>query len=204
MNKVSDVTANCIAVALRVMVIGEAASTMKVQVTPYVHAWPAPAVLVGCGTVSKPNLITISWFGTVCSNPPLVSISIRPSRHSFGLVQGSGEFTLNLPRATDLLSVKFCGERSGRDTDKFRCLKLTPLPCPPLEQAPMVAESFFSFGCLVRNQLPLGTHHIFIAEIVSAYAEQPLIRPQGKPDPRPEDQLVWVGGKYWGLHLIGD
>jgi flavin reductase (DIM6/NTAB) family NADH-FMN oxidoreductase RutF len=176
---------------------------MKVSLPPYVHSYPAPAVLVGCGTVEKPNLITISWFGTVCSLPPMVSISIRSSRHSFRLVEESGEFTINLPRVGELEAVKFCGDKSGRDTDKFKELGLTPVVCPPLKKAPMVREFFLSLGCRVRQQIPLGTHHIFIGEVVGMWVEEEFARSPTRANPIPDQQLVWVDKKYWGLHYIG-
>lgn len=175
---------------------------MKKQIPPSVHNWPAPAVLVGCGTTSQPNIITISWFGTVNSVPPMVSVSIRPSRHSFKLIQRSGEFTVNIPRLSDIKSVILAGEKSGRDTDKFRELKLTALSCPPLLTAPMIAESFLSLGCKLKKELPLGTHHIFIGEIVCAYCEEEFIRPDGSVNPSPESQFVWLDKSYWRLKPI--
>ena len=178
------------------------ALTMKTPITPYVHSYPAPAVLVGSGTVEKPNLIAISWFGTVCSDPPTISISIRPSRFSFKLVQESREFTVNLPRVQDLKAVELCGNRSGRDIDKFKALGLTPAPCPPLLQAPMVKEFFLSLGCRVKHELPLGTHHIFIAEVVCMFVEEELIRKSGKADPILNQQIAWADQKYWRLVKI--
>ncbi|MBM3326255.1 MAG: flavin reductase family protein [Calditrichaeota bacterium] len=175
---------------------------MKISIPPYVHSWPAPAVLVGCGTVAKPNLITIAWFGTVCSEPPHITISVRPSRFSFDLIKLSGEFTVNIPTVEQLNAVKLCGEKSGRHIDKFKELGWTPRLCPPLVAAPMVEECFLSLGCKVKHILPLGTHHSFISEVVCVYIEESLIRHQRRPDPKPESQLVWLDTKYWQLNKL--
>jgi len=175
---------------------------MKKQLPPYVHAWPAPVVLVGCGSVPRPNLITISWFGVVCSIPPMVSIAVRPTRFSFKLIQESGEFTVNLPIASQLSAAKLCGEKSGRDLDKVQSLGWTPAPCPPLDQAPMIQECFLSLGCRVKQELPLGTHHLFISEVVVVYADESNIRREGRADPVPESQIVWVDKKYFSLHPL--
>ncbi len=177
---------------------------MKIQIAPYVHCWPAPAVLVGCGTVEKPNLITIAWFGTVCSEPPHISIAVRPSRYSFKLIRDTGEFTVNIPTIDQLAAVKLCGEKSGRNVNKFGILGLTPTSCPPLKSAPMVKECFISLGCKVKQALSLGTHYVFISEIVSAFVEESILRPQRKPDPRPESQIVWLDQKYWRLIKLED
>jgi len=175
---------------------------MKIQIPPAAHNWPAPVVLVGCGTVAQPNLVTIAWFGTVNSTPPMISISIRPSRHSFKLIQRSGEFTINIPRKKEISAVIVAGEKSGREINKFHDLKLTPLPCPPLLSAPMVAESFLSLGCKLKKELPLGSHHIFIGEIVCSFCEEEFIREDGTVNPVPESQLVWLDKSYWGLKPI--
>jgi flavin reductase (DIM6/NTAB) family NADH-FMN oxidoreductase RutF len=176
---------------------------MKVPLTPYVHSWPAPAVLVGCGTLEKPNLIAIAWFGVVCSEPPTVAIAVRPSRFSFNLIQATGEFTINLPRVGDVHSVDYCGNRSGREVDKFNACGLTPVACPPLKSAPMIQEFFISYGCRVKQEIPLGTHTLFIGEIVSMYCEESLVRKSGKANPIPEEQIVWVDKVYWGLRRLG-
>ncbi len=172
---------------------------MKVQLPPYVHSYPAPAVLIGCGTVEKPNLITCAWFGTVCSEPPTVSVSIRPERFSYPLVKESGEFTVNIPKVDQLDAVKHCGTVSGRDENKFETLGWKPVPCPPLEKAPMAEDCFLNLGCKVKNELNLGTHTIFIAEVVSIYTDESNDRPSGRPDPLPEEQVVYLDGRYWKL-----
>lgn len=175
---------------------------MKQSLSPYVHFWPAPAVLLGCGTLERPNLIAVSWFGVACSEPPMVTAAVRPSRHSFGLIRESGEFTVNFPRAQDVKAVDFCGNRSGREVDKFRALGLTPVACPPLERAPMVKEFFAAMGCRVRQEIPLGSHYLFLAEVVSIWCDESYVRKSGKVNPSVLEQIVWVDRKYWRLKEI--
>lgn len=131
----------------------------------------------------------------------MVSVSIRKSRYSHNLVAETEEFTVNLPRIQDLESVKYCGACSGRNTDKFKDLKLTPLPCPPLNHAPMIGEFFHVLGCRVKQIIELGSHDMFIAEVVSVHCREDDQRPV-KPYPHPDEQLVYLDGKYWTLTAI--
>jgi flavin reductase (DIM6/NTAB) family NADH-FMN oxidoreductase RutF len=175
---------------------------MKQLLPPYVHSWPAPAILVGCGTVAKPNLITLSWFGTVCSDPPMISIGVRPTRYSYHLIHQSGEFTVNLPLAKHLEAVKRCGLVSGRDVDKFKDLGLTPAACPPLSSAPMIEEFAVSLACRVKHELALGTHHLFISEIVGVHGELEPNLPAPRARTYAAEQLVYLDGKYWTLSPV--
>jgi flavin reductase (DIM6/NTAB) family NADH-FMN oxidoreductase RutF len=177
---------------------------MKSAFAPFVHCFPAPAVLVGCGTVQRPNLITISWIGTVCSEPPQISISVRKSRFSYELIHEQREFTVNIPRVADLAAVKLCGSASGRNTDKFAALGYTPVACPPLSDVPMVQESFLSMGCQIRHELFLGSHHLFVAEVVSIYGEAVAGGSGIRPQLSPEQQLAYLDGKYWSLQFVSD
>ncbi len=131
----------------------------------------------------------------------MVSVSIRRSRFSGPLVHRYGEFTVNIPRTADLEVVKFCGSESGKDVNKFESLGLTPVPCPPLKDAPMIAECPLVLACRVRHELELGSHHIFIAEVVSIHCDSERARPSGHPDPAPAEQIVYLDGRYWGLSL---
>jgi flavin reductase (DIM6/NTAB) family NADH-FMN oxidoreductase RutF len=172
---------------------------MKFQVPPYVHSFPAPVVLIGCGDVEHPNLITCSWFGVVCSEPPMVNVSIRKSRFSYHLVEGNREFTVNIPRRKDLNAVRLCGVQSGETVDKFAKLRLTPVACPPLAQAPMIQEFPMVLACQVKQIIELGTHDMFISEVVGFHCEESLRRDPARPDPFGTDQLVYLDGKYWSL-----
>ncbi|TKJ40132.1 flavin reductase [candidate division LCP-89 bacterium B3_LCP] len=175
---------------------------MKVTIPPYVHSYPAPVILIGCGTVDNPNIITCSWFGTVCSEPPMVSVSIRQSRHSFPLVKETGEFTANIPRVSDLEKVEFCGYKSGRSVNKFKELKLTPLSCPPLDSAPMIEECSLILACKVKHEIPLGSHNMFIAEVVAVHCEEDMVRRTKTAVPFPEEQLIYLDKRYWTPKLL--
>ena len=189
--------------SLRILTISTDTRTeMKTSLPPFVHSYPAPAVLIGCGTVEHPNLITVSWFGTVCSEPPMIGVAVRESRHSYRLIHTSREFTVNIPRANDLKAVQYCGAVSGRSINKFSELKLTAEPCPPLESAPMIAEFFLSLACHVRHEIHLGSHHLFIADVVGVHGERQHGDLPHRPDIRPAEQIVYLDGKYWSLKEI--
>ena len=128
----------------------------------------------------------------------MVSVSVRKSRFSHHLIVENDEFTVNLPRVSDLDAVKYCGVKSGRDCNKFVDLKLTPLACSPLEHAPMIAEFFHVLGCRVRQVIELGSHDMFVADVVCTYVREQDKRTV-RPDPRSEEQLVYLDGKYWQL-----
>ena len=175
---------------------------MKKFLPPYVHCWPAPAILVACGTVERPNIVTLSWFGTVCSEPPMISIAVRPTRFSYGLIHASGEFSVNLPTAGNLDAVKKCGLVSGAETNKFKVTGFTPVACPPLAKAPMIAETPVSLACRVRHELVLGTHHLFIADVLGVHGEPEPNLPAPRAYSHAAEQLVYVDGKYWTLHEV--
>ncbi|MBN2345071.1 MAG: flavin reductase family protein [Candidatus Aminicenantes bacterium] len=138
---------------------------------PGTMLYPLPAVLVSCGEYGgTKNLITVAWTGIVCTEPPMCSISIRPQRHSYGLIRAGGEFVVNLTNAAMARAVDWCGVKSGRDFDKFREMKLTPLPARHVG-APLVAESPVNLECRVRQVRPLGSHHLFVAEILAVHAD---------------------------------
>ena len=158
--------------------------------------------MIGCGTLDAPNLITCSWFGTVCSEPPMVSVSVRKSRFSHHLLREQGEFTVNIPLLGDLEAVKYCGVKSGRNTRKFADLGLTAVACPPLAHAPMVDEFFQTLGCRVRQVVELGSHDMFIAEVVSVYCRADDLR-RVRPNPHGAEQIAYLDGKYWRLVEVG-
>ena len=138
----------------------------KVTWKPGTLLAPVPAVMVSCGTMEKPNIITIAWTGIVNSDPAMTYISVRRERFSHALISKSGEFVINLTtsalsRATDL-----CGVKSGRDTDKFALANLTPEPASKLS-CPMIVQSPLSLECKVTQVLPLGSHDMFLAKIIA-------------------------------------
>ncbi len=132
---------------------------------------PVPVVLVSCaGREGNPNLITLAWAGTVCSDPPMLSISVRKSRYSYGLIESTGEFVVNLVDQRLAKAADFCGVKSGRDMDKFAACNLNAIPAPPLAHAPALQEAPAYLCCRVEKVLSLGSHDLFLARIVGVAA----------------------------------
>lgn len=144
---------------------------------------PVPAALIGSGAEEESglvqNLMTAAWAGTVCSDPPMVSVSIRPSRYTYELVEKSGEFTVNLTDRGLLKAADYCGVRSGREEDKFARCGLTKVRAEGLRLAPAVAESPVYLACKVQNRLALGSHVMYIGEIVSMGIREDLMDKSG-------------------------
>ena len=144
---------------------------------------PVPAALIGSGAEEASglvqNLMTAAWAGTVCSDPPMVSVSIRPSRYTYELVEKSGEFTVNLTDRGLLKAADYCGVRSGREEDKFARCGLTKVRAEGLNLAPAVAESPVYLACRVQNRLALGSHVMYIGEIVSMGIREDLMDKSG-------------------------
>jgi len=170
---------------------------------PTTYLCPTPTVLLGCADASdgepKPNLITIAWTGICCTRPPMVSASIRPERYSHGLIEKSGEFTLNLIGEPLLRAMDYCGVKSGRDGDKFQALGLHAVPAPGLSLAPALAEAPAFLCCKVRQVLPLGSHDLFLAEIVEVCVRESFFRDDGSMDEAAMQLVAFVHGKYRAL-----
>lgn len=138
---------------------------------PGTMLYPVPAVLVSCGRLgASQNIVTVAWTGVACSEPPQCTIALRPQRHSYGLIRGSGEFVVNLTTAALARAVDWCGVKSGRDHDKFKEMQLTPQPAARVA-APLIGESPVNLECRVRETRELGSHHLFIAEILAVHAD---------------------------------
>ena len=153
----------------------------KKEISPKTMLIPLPAVLVSCVADGyKPNIITISWIGIVCSEPPMLSISVKPKRYSYDILKKSGEFVVNLTSEENLDIVDFCGNRSGRDYDKFEKLNLTPLPAKKVS-APLIKECPINLECKVRQSIVLGTHEMFISEIVAMHIDGEYLDSKGRP-----------------------
>ncbi len=136
---------------------------------------PVPIVMASCaGREGKPNLITLAWAGMVCSDPPMLSISVRKNRHSYSLIEETGEFVVNLVDINLAKASDFCGVKSGRDMDKFAECGLHAIPAPPLEYAPALQEAPAYLCCKVEKILPLGSHDMFISRIVSVAVRNSL------------------------------
>ena len=160
--------------------------------------YPIPAVMVSCGSMEKPNIITIAWTGTICSDPPMVSISVRPERYSHDIIKTSGEFVINLTTDRLLKACDFCGVRSGRDVDKFAATGLTPaesntVSCPSIEESPVSIE------CKVKDVVPLGSHDMFIAEVTGVTVDSAYIDEGGKFQMNQTGLTVYSHGKYLSL-----
>lgn len=139
--------------------------------------YPLPAVIVTCGTSERSNMLTVAWTGTICTNPPMCYISVRPSRHSYPMIKETGEFTLNLTTAAMARATDWIGVRSGADYDKWAETGLTPhageaVGCPYIEESPLCIE------CRVKTILPLGSHDMFIADVVNVLADERYFDPE--------------------------
>ena len=161
---------------------------------------PVPAVMVSCGSMDgEHNIITIAWTGTICSEPAMCYISVRKERHSYSMIKSSGEFVINLTTQALARATDWCGVRSGRDFDKFDFCGLTPQSCPNLS-APAIAESPVNIECKVRQVIELGSHDMFIAEVVGVMVDDSLLDPQsGKLDLGRAGLLGYAHGEYYAL-----
>lgn len=159
---------------------------------------PVPPALVSCGTEEIPNVLTIGWTGIICTKPPMTYISVRPERHSYNIIKQTGEFVINLPSESLCRSVDYCGVRSGKNTDKFSDCRLTPIKSEKVS-APSVAECPISLECKVTEIKPLGSHDMFIAEIVSVSVNENLIDDKGRIDFSSAHLLAYSHGEYFSL-----
>lgn len=167
--------------------------------------YPLPAVLVSCGDKEgNVNLMTAAWTGTVCSEPPMVYVSIRKERYSHHMIKETGEYVINLTTEKLAEATDFCGVRSGRDMDKFKEMKLTPVK-GELQYAPIVAESPVSIECRVTDVMELGSHDMFIAEVTAVYVDEQYMDAKGTFHLEKAEPLVYSHGQYYGVgkHLGG-
>lgn len=160
--------------------------------------YPLPAVLVSCGAEPEEyNLLTVAWTGTICSDPPMCYISVRRERHSHPILKKNMEFVINLTTRDMAYATDWCGVRSGRDYDKFREMNLTPVPASVVK-APCVDESPLCIECRVREIVPLGSHDMFIADVVNVLADEKYIDPAtGAFDMQRAGLLVYAHGHYY-------
>ena len=161
--------------------------------------YPLPAVLVSCqGNDGRPNLITIGWVGTICSDPAMVSISVRPERYSYHMLKETGEFVINLTTEELLEATDYCGVASGRDVNKWEKMNLTPIPSEKIS-VPAVAESPINIECKVTEVKELGTHHMFIAEVVNVRADEKYMDEKGKFHLEHSKPIAYSHGTYFSL-----
>lgn len=159
---------------------------------------PLPPVLVSCGTMEKNNLITIAWTGIVNTIPPKTYVSIRPSRFSYDIIKNSKEFVINLTTSQMIKAVDFCGVRSGKDIDKFKVTGLTPEAATKVS-CPMVAESPISIECKVSDIIPLGSHDMFLADIIAINVDEQYIDANGKLHLDKSSLAAFAHGEYFEL-----
>lgn len=166
--------------------------------------YPLPVVMVSCKEEGKPaNIVTVAWTGTVCTNPAMVYISVRPERHSYDMIKNSGEFVINLTTKNLAFATDYCGVRSGRDVDKFKEMKLTPLPASQVG-APLIGESPVNIECKVEQILPLGSHHMFLAKVVAVNIDEQYLDEKGKFHLEKANPVVYSHGEYYDLgELVG-
>lgn len=158
---------------------------------------PVPAVMVSCGS-RKPNIITIAWTGIVNSNPPMTYISVRKERYSHNIIENTGEFVINLCSEELAFATDFCGVRSGRDTDKFKEMKLTPERAE-IVRCPMIKESPVNIECRVREIIELGSHDMFIADILRVHVDEQYIDRSGRIRLDQASLVAYNHGEYFGL-----
>ncbi|MDE7114375.1 MAG: flavin reductase family protein, partial [Acetatifactor sp.] len=159
--------------------------------------YPLPVVMVSVADrEGKNNIITLAWVGTVCSDPPMVSISVRPERYSYGILKETGEFVINLTTKSLVYATDYCGVKSGRDVDKFQEMKLTALPASKVK-APLIAESPVNLECVVREVKPLGSHDMFLAEVVAVHADEKYMDENRKFCLDRAEPIVYSHGTYF-------
>ena len=159
---------------------------------------PLPAVMVSCGDMHKANVLTCAWTGVINTKPPIVYISVRPSRHSHAIIKETGEFVINLTTSKLVRETDFVGVRSGRDTDKIKQCSLT-LEESSVVKAPVIAESPLSLECKVREVRSYGTHDMFIADVVAISADERYIDSKGKINLQQAGLMTYSHGEYFSL-----
>ncbi len=174
----------------------------KVIKKPSTTLFPIPAVMVSCkGPSGKANIVTIAWTGVMNSDPPLLYIGLRPEgRHSYGIIKESMEYVINIPGARQAKLVDYCGMVSGKDVDKFEAAGLTPVPASQV-QAPLIAECPVNIECRVTQVLPLGSHDVFIGEVLAVHYNEDVLDEKGRPDLDKIQPYGFCANEY---RLMGD
>lgn len=172
----------------------------KINWKPGTMIYPLPAVMVSCGeTAEEYNILTVSWVGTICTNPAMCYISVRPERHSYPIIERTREFVINLTTEDIARATDWCGVRSGRDHNKFAEANLTPVRGTKVA-APVIAESPLNIECRVVDIKPLGSHTMFIAEVLNVQADEQFIDPEtGKFDLERARLITYSHGQYYSL-----
>ncbi len=171
----------------------------KMEWKPGNMLYPLPAVIVSVADEEgHDNIITVAWAGTVCTNPPMVSISVRPERYSYKMIRETGEFVINLTTEKLAFATDYCGVRSGRDVDKFQELKLTRQKASHVG-APLIGESPVNIECRVVETREWGSHTVFTAEVLGVHVDKEYMDEKGKFDLALTRPIVYSHGEYYGL-----
>ena len=162
--------------------------------------YPLPAVLVSAADkAGNANILTVAWTGTVCSDPAMLYISVRPERHSYHMIRETGEFVVNLTTERLAYATDWCGVRSGRDVDKWKEMALTKGAADQLAYAPVILESPVNIECRVTEVKELGSHHMFLAEVAAVQVDERYMKKGGKFELNSTGLLAYSHGEYLGL-----
>lgn len=179
--------------------IGQAKTTEKIDWKPGNMLYPVPAVMVSCMRQGeKPNIITVAWAGTICSTPAMLSVSIRRERYSYDIIKETGEFAVNLVTTELVKAADYCGVKSGRDVDKFTQLHLTPCPLTHIG-VPGISESPVILSCKVKEIKPLGSHDLFLAEVVGVTVDSQYMDEKNRFHLNQSKLVSYSHGEYFEL-----
>lgn len=170
----------------------------KINWKPGTFIYPIPAVMVTSGTMEKSNIITVAWTGILNTNPAMCYISVRPERYSYNIIKENGEFVINLTTQQLAYATDWCGVKSGKNVDKFKEMKLTKEE-GKFVKAPLIKESPISIECKLKEIIPLGSHHMFMAEVLSIDVDEKYIDANGAFDISKCDLIAYANGGYYPL-----
>jgi len=173
---------------------------MKLEFKPSTALIPCPVVLLSVTGAEKPNIITLSWAANVCSKPPTIAVGIRPNRYSHKMVQEAGDFVLNIPSAKQIEATVFSGTKSGREFDKFAECGFTAVKSSEVT-SPMIEECPINLECKTTQVVGLGSHDLFIAEVVAVHMDESVLEENGRLEPSKARFFTYLPliGKYWAL-----
>ena len=173
---------------------------MKTKKNPWTALFPCPVVLVTClDNEGNPNIITLAWVGTVCSEPPIIAVGIRPTRYSHGLIKSNKEFVVNIPTTKILRESDYCGVSSGKNFEKFSETKLTKQKAENVK-SPLIKECPVNIECKLKEVIPLGAHDLFLGEIVQVHVDNEILDEKGNIDFKKADPFVFNQGEYWSIN----
>ena len=167
----------------------------KITKKPTTALYPVPAVMVSCGTGAEANIITLAWVGTLCSEPPLIGLGVRPKRHSYDLIRRGGEFVVNLPSVEQAKELDYCGIVSGRNEDKWAACGFTKAAGTEV-QVPLIAECPVNIECRLQETLSLGSHDLFIGEVVAIQMDEDVLDESGRLDVEKAKPFAYLNGEY--------